>query len=65
MMLPSALTGMVVMWSQLTTASADSPLAALTDTSVDSPRISPVMGATVTVRGVDDDLSGEYEDRPN
>src|SRR3989304_2436564 len=48
-MLPSAVTGMVVMWSQLTTDSVTIPFAEFRGTSVDSPRISVVIGATVTV----------------
>jgi hypothetical protein len=45
----SALAGMVVMSSQLTTDGVSIPLAASTGTSVERPRLVVVIGATVTV----------------
>src|SRR5947209_3230087 len=46
---PSAPTGTVVMWSQAMTDRSSSPFAGPTATSVESPRIVFVIGATVTV----------------
>lgn len=45
----NAATGIVTMSSTLTTQSLSSPLRAPTGTSVDRPRIVPVIGATVTL----------------